>query len=158
MSDTHKKRMPPPLDPGWTWDGDGKAIGPVMTGDGEARDVVWVEDGRLVYDERPPPVGVAAAVLELHARVEAPSPPEVPRKRRIMDPLEPLTEARENGILLVLDNGVRIECGGPDGPGAYLLVADRAGYEIGYWNAADWGENPKDVMTAILLTAVRGRW
>ncbi len=210
------ERDPLSADSGWYWDGDGKAIGPALEGDGsgEARDVVWVENGAFKSVGVPPPLDVVRAVLDLHGRANAMvvhnHPPPLPLTRqgipayngffvddldahcrarhvdgwtaperadrgaalddlkdelavrtqrvgrRIMDPHEPGTHARENGILLVLDNGVRIESGGNPKPGAYVLVADRDGYEIGYWNAHEWGENPQQVMTQLLLTAANG--
>ena len=63
-------------------------------------------------------------------------------------------------MLLVLDNGVRIESRSlhPErSAGSYVLVVDADGDEIGYWNAEEWREDPEKVMCAILMSAARGR-
>lgn len=79
-----------------------------------------------------------------------------------MEPCRPRTSIDEegnNGVLLVLDNGVRIESKPMTGdlPGDYILVADADGNEIGYWNYEEWGDDPIGVMGAILCAAARGR-
>lgn len=86
-------------------------------------------------------------------------------RKKVMHPHHPATGLRDSGVLLVLDNGVRIEsrsvarsAGSQEGPiaGNYILVADKDGYEIGYWNAQEWGEDPVGIMSEILETAARG--
>ncbi len=74
----------------------------------------------------------------------------------IMEPILPRTQPKDGGVLLVLDNGVRLESrGGPDGAD-YILLADAKGVQIGYWLAVQWAEEPKKIMGQILLTAARG--
>ena len=74
-----------------------------------------------------------------------------------MEPHQPRTKVTEDGVLLVLDNGVRIESKSPGRTaGAYVLVADADGHEIGYWNAEEWRDEPEVVMGAILILAARG--
>jgi len=77
-----------------------------------------------------------------------------------MPPLRPRTKADREGVLLVLDNGVRIESRSPNPArraGSYILVVDADGYEIGYWNAEEWRDEPEQVMGAILSLAATGK-
>lgn len=78
-------------------------------------------------------------------------------RHKVMDPLLPRTGVAGDKLVLVLDNGVRIETGGVNGPGAYVLVANREGDEIGYWNAEEWAKDPSRMMATILGTAALGR-
>lgn len=82
--------------------------------------------------------------------------------RRVMEPCRPRTRIDEegnDGVLLVLDNGVRIESKPLTGDiaGDYILIADADGNEIGYWNYEEWRDDPIVVMGAILIAAARGR-
>ena len=82
------------------------------------------------------------------------------KDKPIMQPFLPQSSA-EDGVLLVLDNGVRIESGdggisGRGGAGDYVMVVDAQGYEIGYWNSEEWRDEPVAVMGAILILAAKG--
>ena len=77
-----------------------------------------------------------------------------------MPPLRPRTKADNDGVLLALDNGVRIESRSPNPgrrAGSYVMVIDPDGYELGYWNAEEWGDDPEQVMGAILSLAASGK-
>ncbi len=80
------------------------------------------------------------------------------RRTRTLEPILPRTKLDKDGsVLLVLDNGVRIESRSRAvGAGAYVLVVDAEGYEIGYWNAEEWRDRPASVMGAMLALAARG--
>lgn len=136
---------------GWQFDGGGRAFGPRWL-EAEVGDapLAWIENGRLITEGPPPPLSVVRELMEREARKQH------GQRRRAMDPHKPQTESRENGILLCLDNGVRIECGGYPKPGAYLRVVDRDGYEIGYWNADEW-QRTGEVMAEIMRTAAEGK-
>lgn len=77
------------------------------------------------------------------------------RGQQVMEPIEPRTREDGGRIILALDNGVRIECGGPDGPGHYMLVANAAGVEIGYWNTEELS-NP-EVLAEVMICAASGK-
>lgn len=80
-----------------------------------------------------------------------------PKQRQVLPALSSRTTIDEDGkILLVLDNGIRIECGGHPKPGAYMMVVDRDGFELGYWNADEWGREPAKIIGQILTLAANG--
>lgn len=85
-------------------------------------------------------------------------------RKKVMEPLRARSWAEPGlGVMLVLENGIRIESRGVGFPadeaaaGDYVLIADQDGFELGFWNAEEWAKDPKGVMGAILLCAATGK-